>query len=770
MENRTKPTPSRTNLYTLGMVPPTTNRTNQCSLRVALGTVSLATLAFLVTIAVLLVDPNGLSPQHGAPLMSNGAPVDSTSTNSEAQSSTKEAQGAFLQSNGSPDLQLTRAETIPMDLLPLEFLQVDSYSEELYNSVKNGPYSKIGTFLGNLVESANRRFGALGMGMSQDADAVFVEIVGVSSLLLHDALIEMGVEVYTCYKYVCSARCPVNKLVEISNLEQVKLIQPSSVTTDSGPMTSQGDAAMKSDQVRETFSVDGEGVMVCVISDSYNCLGGAADDVENGELPDNLLVVVDLTEAQCAVTGSDEGRAMLQIVHDIAPGAQLAFHTGLLSAPAAILQMIGSGCDIIVDDLADYSQPFFQDGLLAQAANYAVLQGIPYFTSAGNLGRGSWEEPRGFQSSGTPFNYNGTMYGAAHVFDHDENGSPILFQNFSFPPAHTERINLFFQWDEPFFSASEDSVGSRSDLDIMLVFDGQIFTGGFDPNTGGDALEIVSFVPADHFSSITDEVAIGQMLILLKSGPAPGYMKIIDGSDRVEFGSNGRSSTITSHANSAYTAAVGAAHYRHTPEYGVSPPMVEPFSSTGGCPIFFDSKGTRLALPETREQPRVTGVDGISSFFGDLSVNGTAFYGTSAAAAHVGAVAALLLSFSPTLKPQEVYTALEAAAIDMDDPGTLGFDFGHDYATGYGLVDAEASIAFVARGGTTSKGGPKGGPKSGGKGSSKGASKGASSDEASSDEEYASKAPTPSKSKGGAKGKGVNTGQSNQPTRGLRRI
>ena len=60
---------------------------------------------------------------------------------------------------------------------------------------------------------------------------------------------------------------------------------------------------------------------------------------------------------------------------------------------------------MIVDDLSDYSQPFFQDGLEVQAVNYVVEQGVAYFTSADNLGRHAWEAPEGFVTSGQPFIY-----------------------------------------------------------------------------------------------------------------------------------------------------------------------------------------------------------------------------------------------------------------------------------------------------------------------------------------------------------------------------
>src|SRR5262249_46373086 len=58
-----------------------------------------------------------------------------------------------------------------------------------------------------------------------------------------------------------------------------------------------------------------------VLSDRFNALGGASADEANGNLTSTVQVLKDLP------SGTDEGRAMLQVAHDVAPSAQLAFYT-----------------------------------------------------------------------------------------------------------------------------------------------------------------------------------------------------------------------------------------------------------------------------------------------------------------------------------------------------------------------------------------------------------------------------------------------------------
>ncbi len=153
------------------------------------------------------------------------------------------------------------------------------------------------------------------------------------------------------------------------------------------------DSLLQANLVRVDHDLTGEGITVAVISDSFNCLGGAEAGQANDELPPTVTV---LKEADCQTeTTLDEGRAMLEVIHDIAPKAHLLFHA-MGDNPNDLTQAVNraaeQGAQIIVDDAAYFSEPMFQDGPASQAIDRLVAErGIAYFTSVGNAGLNSYQ-------------------------------------------------------------------------------------------------------------------------------------------------------------------------------------------------------------------------------------------------------------------------------------------------------------------------------------------------------------------------------------------
>jgi subtilisin family serine protease len=500
---------------------------------------------------------------------------------------------------------------------------------------------------------------------------------------------------------VVSAEVPLRRLGDLPGLASLHWVRPALrpwprpalPSTPAGararPATDQGAVAMRADVARMRFGVDGSGVTVGVISDSFNCRGGAAPDadVASGALPPGVVV---LAEGPCSDPDMpDEGRAMMQLIHFVAPGARLMFHAARDTPrfAAGIGELVMAGANIIVDDVREAGEPFLQDGIIAQAAQAAVDMGVPYFSAAGNEGAQSYESR--FRDSGELGPTNGTL----HDFDPGDGGDTT--QHIRVPVGGGIAIEL--QWAQPFFSVSGPP-GATSDINIFLVnARGEILDQSAEPNIGKDPIEAgIEFENDGHIDvdGVPGPDERFGIRIERAAGPAPGLLKYTwggsSGTEILEHDTH--SSTLVGHANAAGVMAVAAASYDNTPAFGVAPPVRQDDSSRGGTPILFSPTGT--PVNERRSKPEITAPDNTNTTFfgcGDVEPDGLLnFCGTSAAAPHAAAVAALLLQANPSLTPAQVYEALEQSAIDMGPPG-------FDLDSGVGLIQADAALAAIFR-------------------------------------------------------------------------
>jgi hypothetical protein len=477
---------------------------------------------------------------------------------------------------------------------------------------------------------------------------------------------------------IVSARLPISVIPLLESLSNLRFAQPAYSATSVGLVTSQGDRAMHADVARATLGLSGAGVTVGVLSDSFNCRGGAATDVATGDLSP---VTVFQDEPGCS-SGTDEGRAMLQIVHDVAPGASLSFATafaGMASFAANIRALAAAGARVIVDDVIYFNEPMFQDGVIAQAVDSVTATGVVYFSAAGNYARQSYDHSF-IPGSSFPVGVFGPNFlgGIAHDF-----GGGNVFQRMTVPPGTSLLLTL--QWDSPFFSVG--GTGTTNDVDVYIfnAAASQILRAATTNNiASGDPVEFLSF--ANSGASAVDV----NIMIVAAAGPNPGRIKyVLAGGNSVVIQAATSSGTIYGHANAQGAAAVGAAFYGQTPAFGVNPPILETFSSGGTTPILFSTAGTRLGTPDSRaNKPLIVAPDGGDTTFFGTDIDGSGFpnfFGTSAAAPHAGAVAALILQVAPTMTPGQVLMALQNTALDMGTPGL-------DNDSGFGLIQADAAL------------------------------------------------------------------------------
>jgi len=677
-------------------------------------------------------------------------------------------------------------------------------------AAKDGPPATLGAGLEQMLDGAAPAQAELFSPVQMDAEGralVRISLKGDLSAMLESMRAVEGIDVLAWSDKgagMIEAYVPPAALTEWASNRNVLAIVPASpMATNVGLTDSQGVVQHRVDQIP---GVDGSGITVGVMSDSYDtnvAPNSAAGDIATADLPGagnplgNTQEVVVLEDSP---RGTDEGRAMLQIVHDMAPKARLGFATangGELNFANNIRSLAGlaSGsrstpgfkADVIVDDIIYLAEPFFQDGVVAQAVDEVAAAGVSYFSSAGNRpATQSYDSkvrivpPNASSMQGTNLNFTNVdpalFAGGFHDFDA---GSGVdIAQTVQFANGST----IVFQWNEPFDPPPPRPVGAPLAAGVGTVplngsstftFNGtagqvvQIFTDADTTTTGvpnpdltfavigpnnaqiqfvdtggvpealtlelpqsgtysvvvrsflatqsGDFLfrvqpvEIIEQVLSDYnllffrpdgsFLGALSErntftnrpLEIGTLrpaqalqVVVARANTPTGSKRSI--ADRIRYvGFNGVNpqeyfsylDSVTYGHNSA-RGAMGVAAYAF-----FAPFVPESFTSPGPSTIYFDENNRRFPFPQIRQKPDMAAMDGANTTFfgGDSPVDADAFpnfFGTSAAAPHAAAIAALVLDAAGgpgSIKPKKMRDILQDSAFrhDLDPFFSSGF-------------------------------------------------------------------------------------------------
>ncbi|HET7589764.1 MAG TPA: S8 family serine peptidase [Solirubrobacterales bacterium] len=503
-----------------------------------------------------------------------------------------------------------------------------------------------------------------------------------------------------------------------------------STECEGGSVISEGVAQIRAKAAREAFGVDGEGVTVGVLSDSYDADEGAAtdasEDVASNDLPGNALNGCSLSQKTPVEVrsdldpgeGGDEGRAMLQIVHDVAPAAKLAFATAFQGETAfaeSIEELArpvlsgGAGAQVIVDDVGYFEEPFFQDGPVAAAVDKVTAEGVTYLSAAANdnltdsSGRdiASWEAP-GFRDGGAcPAVVGSGLGDETHCMDFDP-GEPTD-TTFGITVEHGATLTVDLQWAEPW-------EGVKSDLDAYLVNkEGtQVLASSEDNNlSSGRPVEIVQW---KNSAAQAREVQLainhcfGSECNPGDSGTKSPRLKLAllengSGVSSTEYptsqGGDVVGPTVYGHAGASAAIAVAAVPFNDSAEpeeYSSRGPVTHYFGPvTGGGPA------AALGTPQLIAKPDVAATDcGRTTFFAFESSPGVwRFCGTSAAAPHAAGAVALMVQKAKAAgggleQPQPIRAALLESAVPVGSFGAC--------AVGAGLVETEGAIAALFAG------------------------------------------------------------------------
>jgi hypothetical protein len=548
------------------------------------------------------------------------------------------------------------------------------------------------------------RFDRGALAAREDLDAVGAQVLDASGR----------------YQTVTAAVAP-SQLHAVAQLRGVAGVTPvlapmtAAAKCPSGAIVSEGDTQLNALAAREANGVDGSGVTVGILSDSFNQAAEAsdgsgdpiatkaADDVKSADLPGvgnecgTTTPVLVLKSEKNAAEASDEGRAMAQIVHDLAPAAHIDFASafnGELAFAKGIKELKTAGAKVIADDVFYFEEPFFQDGPVAVAVNEVVEGGVTYFSAAGNDNLldpsgehdiASWETPA-YRDSGSCPPAVEARAGANGFHCLDFNPGSKADRTFGIKVEPGSELTIDLQWDEPWN-------GVATDLDAYLLN-----ASGFLVQESREANVETTQMPVEVLSwanegSTSKTVQLVVNRALGESSPRV-KLALLENGIGVEATEYPRSSgkdvvgpTIFGHSGAASAISVAAVPFNS----GSQP---EPYSSRG--PVIHSFKpveGTTPAAPlgppeEVISKPDLTATDcGKTTFFAIFSSPFWRFCGTSAAAPHAAAVAALMLDAEPAAEPEQVRTALEGSAVPVGSFGSC--------AVGAGLVEAVGAVEEV---------------------------------------------------------------------------
>jgi len=495
---------------------------------------------------------------------------------------------------------------------------------------------------------------------------ITLEIVTEGSL---DDLRNAGVEIeiYDASQRLVQGWVLSTQLQVVADLPLVRFIDlPNYGVTNAGSVTTEGDAVIRADVMRAA-GMTGIGVKLGVISDGIN---GLTSSVASGDLPasgitmpaapltgggislDSPLpgatVFTSTPAGRSDLTTGSEGRALLEIVHDIAPGAQLFFAPGITSSlgfQRAVRWLVAQGVKVIADDILFFNAGLY-DGtsVVSQEASAAVAGGTSYFVAVGNYARQHYQ---GLftDTDGDTFHEFDVSLGLSRI----DNAGETL--NVTVQPGETVFFNL--QWNDPFGASTNDynlCVHDPADIPSSPLFCSMNPQTGIQNPTEGLAITRSPSPPTPGTLGVRINkvgMAAPRVFDLFILGGVMNEFRVPEGSVPNKGDAGGG------------VISVGAVNWQ-------TPTIIESFSSRG-------------PTNDGRLKPELVAPNGVATSFPGGSVFNP-FFGTSAAAPHAAGLAALLLGKVPSLTPRQLGRALQDATLDL---GPLG----PDNTYGHGLID-----------------------------------------------------------------------------------
>jgi subtilase family protein len=540
---------------------------------------------------------------------------------------------------------------------------------------------------------------------------------------------------------IVQARVPVARLEAVAGLPFVHLLRlPSYAVHHTGSVDTEGDAILLADQVRAQLGVTGKGVKVGVSSDGLKgifatgcttCSGVAGGPISTGDLPNSTGTrngggvltassggvigqsfiqsnhdLEGLPPSPCGFPGAGaEGTAILEVIHDLAPDAQLYFaNAGTDLEFNQAVNFLASSADVVVDDVGFFGLPY--NGTSGVSTNTAAALNSStnpiraYFTAVGNEAKVHYRGD--YVDSGVDGSSIVGASGHLHLFQAKSDTIDLLglgpqpYDPIKLPAGG--EVLIFLVWNDPFGAST-----NNYDLYLTQASTGTVVARSTNAQNGTqDPVEFIDYTNntgvEDTFHMVIQNVANSASVRNLNlfffepecafSGPvslAPTHEK---------HNYNTTSSSIAAESDAGGTpvsvTAVGAICSASAAALAVFPSS-SCSDATHSTIEFFSSNGPTV---DGRLKPDVAGIDGVSITGAGNFEN--PFFGSSAASPHAAGVAALLLQSAPCLKngapgARDNVTARTTLrglilnnAVDLGAPGP-------DDVFGYGRINALAA-------------------------------------------------------------------------------
>ncbi len=381
----------------------------------------------------------------------------------------------------------------------------------------------------------------------------------------------------------------------------------------------------------QNLSFDGAGVKIGIIDLGFAAL--STSQAAN-ELPPTGAGLNIIDYSGTGTGGINHGTNVAEIVHDMAPGAELylAKISTDLELEIAVNDMIASGVQVINHSVGWYAAAFYDGtGPICDITNTAAANGLIWANSAGNARQQHYLG-----------NFTDTDGNLAHEFATGQNYNTInvtsgytytLVLNWDAYPSTTVDYNLYLYNGDP-------------------AAGGNIVAASTNAQSGRGALKFPTPYEAISYTATTTGTFY---IVATKKDSATANLPLSLFTLRGSLGTQTKSSSLTQPADCALVLTVGATNLSDLAEY-------------------FSSEGPTV---DGRNKPEISGPDR------NVTSLSASFAGTSSSSPHVAGAVAQLIQQNPGLNKTQIQNLLTSTSHDVN---TAGFD----YRTGYGRFSLDA--------------------------------------------------------------------------------